>query len=85
MTHPLAPTPELREATLAVIGTLTALELKDIDAVLAILRTPMTTRDAEMSVRALLVLCRQLLQDVAVCRHTDPLTVLRHLAAELAG
>jgi hypothetical protein len=78
MTAPMDP--ELRNAVLGIIGVLTGLELGEDAAVLAILNRPLTVSEARTYIGALIVLCQQLVAEVAGATDAEVVEVLRQMA-----
>jgi hypothetical protein len=83
MTEPMDP--DLRDAILNIIGVLTGLELGEESAVTAILEQPLQVSEARAYIRALIVLCQHLVQEVAAATDVETIEVLRHLAEAIGG
>jgi hypothetical protein len=83
MTAPMDP--ELRNAVQSIVAILTGLELSEDAAVTALLEQPLRVEEARAYIGALIVLCQHLVREVAVTTDVEPIDVLRHLAAAIAG
>jgi hypothetical protein len=83
MTAPIDP--ELRDAVLSILAILTGLELGEDAAVTAMLEQPLRVEEARNYISALIVLSQHLVREVAATTDVEPIDVLRHLAAAIAG
>ena len=72
--------PDLRNAVSSIIAILTGLELGEDTAVTEILEQPLRVEEARAYIGALIVLCRHLVQEVAVAHNVEAVDILGQLA-----